>query len=417
MTNSKQVKEQLEHGFYDAKIISAQTDRYLQAVLSFEKHFGESDIEIFSAPGRTEICGNHTDHQHGQVLAASINLDAIAVVSASLENTITFISDGYAPIFLSASDTTLIPEEAGTTIGLIKGILKGFEDRNYRTGGFKAYVTSDVLGGSGLSSSAAIETLVGTILSGLYNDMTVSAVEIAQIGQFAENKYFGKPCGLMDQVACSVGGFVHIDFANPTAPCIEKINFDIKKHGYRLCIVDTKGSHADLTDEYASIPSEMKQIAKHFGKECLSEVSYEEFIKQFAQLKQFNNDRALLRALHLFHENKRVADAVIALQNNDISGFLHIIKQSGDSSFKYLQNVYTNKDVFAQPIPLALSLTESFLQDKGVCRVHGGGFAGTIQVFIRSEFVDDYKHFIENFFGDGSCHILDIRKDGGVKVL
>jgi len=402
---------------YDKAVISYQQKRYLDAISRFSSLFHDDMVEIFSAPGRTEICGNHTDHQHGQVLAASINLDAIAVVCKNPLPEIEFISEGYSPVVIHIDNPDPVPEETGTTAALIRGVLKGFLNMGYKIGGFKAYVTSDVLSGSGLSSSAALESIIGIILSGLYNNMAVSLIDIAIIGQYAENVYFGKPCGLMDQIACSVGDFVHINFANASEPSIEKIDYDIKKYGYTLCIVDTKGSHADLTDDYASIPAEMKQIANYFGKEYLNEVTFDEFIQNFSHLEQLGNTRALLRAFHFITENQRVEKAARSLQDKNINAFLNVIKQSGDSSYKYLQNVYTNKDILSQPIPLALALTEDFLQSEGVCRVHGGGFAGTIQVFLPTEMAEEYKTYIESFLGPNTCHILSIRKIGATKVL
>ena len=399
------------------EILAAQRTRYSAAINRYVELFGEGDVDIYSAPGRTEICGNHTDHQHGRVLAASIDLDAIAIVGEGNGDTIDFVSEGYDPIRLSASDLSLSKEEEGTTKALIKGVIKGMQDRSYKTGSFKAYVTSNVLSGSGLSSSAALESIIGTILSGLYNDMSVSAVDIAIIGQYAENVYFGKPCGLMDQIACSVGDFVEIDFADPTKPIVTKINFDIQANGYRLCIVDTKGSHANLTDDYAAIPAEMKQVADFFGKEYLRDVAFDDFIASVPKLYGKVSDRAVLRAFHYFTEDQRVEKAATALHENRFADFLSVIKASGNSSYKYLQNVYSNKYEDQQPVPTTLLLSEHYLGDNGVCRVHGGGFAGTIQAFVKEEAVAGYKAFIENILGEGTCHVLNIRKQGGIKVM
>lgn len=427
MTGASELKGKLEHkemnavlcDLYgdDSDVIATQRSRYAGAVCRYIELFGEAEIEIYSAPGRTEICGNHTDHQHGMVLAASINLDAIAVVSPQTDCIVDFVSEGYEPIHFDGSDLTLCESEKGTTIALLKGVLKGMQDRGYRTGGFKAYVTSDVLSGSGLSSSAAMEAIIGTILSGLYNDMSVSPVDIAIIGQYAENVYFGKPCGLMDQIACSVGDFVHIDFRNPTTPIIRNINFDIEKEGYCLCIVDTKGSHANLTDDYAAIPAEMKKVADFFGKEYLREVSWEEFLSALPKLYGAVEDRALLRAFHYLTEDMRVSEAADALAKGCVSDFLDVIRASGNSSYKYLQNVYSNQYEQTQPVPVVLALTESYLGTNGVCRVHGGGFAGTIQAFVKTEHVAGYKKFIENILGAGTCHVLTIRKQGGIRVM
>lgn len=426
MTNTKNLLTMLEDGQLDSKlsdiygedtsVILAQRSRYINTVKKYEELFGEDSVEIFSAPGRTEICGNHTDHQNGMVLAASINLDAIAIVGEKTDSTVEFISEGYDPIRTDICNPEVIEKEMGTTTALIKGVVKGFLNRGYKTGGFKAYVTSDVLGGSGLSSSAALESIIGTILSGMYNDMKVSATEIAIIGQYAENVYFGKPCGLMDQMACSVGGFVHIDFANPQAPVVNKIDYDIQEKGYRLCIVDTKGSHANLTDDYAAIPLEMKQVAAVFGKELLGEISLDEFLNQLPNVYKKVGDRAVLRAFHFLTENIRVKKAADALKRDAFEEFLSVIKESGASSYKYLQNVYSNRFEQEQAVSVSLALSEHYLQGNGVCRVHGGGFAGTIQAFVKKEAVDGYKEFIESVLGDGTCHVLQIRKYGGIKV-
>ncbi|MDE5864479.1 MAG: galactokinase, partial [Lachnospiraceae bacterium] len=281
----------------------------------------------------------------------------------------------------------------------------------------QAYITSDVLIGAGLSSSAAYETLIGTILSGLYNDMKVSAVEIAMIGQYAENVYFGKPCGLMDQMACSVGNLVHVDFADPGNPKVEKVDFDLNKHGYSLCITDTKGSHADLTADYAAVPEEMKKAAQFFGEEVLLGVNKDMLVSRITELRQVVGDRGVLRALHFIGENERVGKEVEALKKEQIDEFLSLVKASGDSSFKYLQNVYSNSDVQHQNVSIALALSDLFLGVNGVSRVHGGGFAGTIQAFVKNEAVADYRKQMDAVFGEGSCSTLKIRQYGGMKVL
>ena len=427
MINSKLLQSRIENKEFDAElkeiygaeesVLSTQRARYRKAIAKFEELFGEGDVEIYSAPGRTEICGNHTDHQHGIVLAASINLDAIAVVGAGNGDNIDFVSEGYAPICFDVNQLDITEDTKGTTTSLIKGVIKGMQDRGYKTGSFKAYVTSDVLSGSGLSSSAALESIIGTILSGLYNDMSVSPVDIAIIGQYAENVYFGKPSGLMDQIACSVGDFVHIDFADPGKPVVTKINYDITSEGYRLCIVDTKGSHANLTDDYAAITTEMKQVSNYFGKEYLNEITMDEFIAAIPELYGKVGDRCVLRAFHYLTEVERVGRASSALKDKRFADFLEIIRESGNSSYKYLQNVYSNKYEQTQPVPTTLMLSEHYLKDNGVCRVHGGGFAGTIQAFVKEEAVAGYKEFIEKILGEGTCHVLSIRKQGGVKVL
>lgn len=403
--------------YVDSTKLVYQKKRYINAIKKFEKNYGAGEAELFSAPGRSEVGGNHTDHQHGEVLAASINLDTIGVVRATDDNQVRIISDDYDEVIISLNDIEAKVEEKGTTIALIKGVIAGFVERDYKVGGFCAYVTSDVLIGAGLSSSAAFETLIGIIISGLYNDMSISAIEIAIIGQYAENIYFGKPCGLMDQMACSVGNLVHIDFKNPKNPEVEKLDFNMSEHGYSLCITDTKGSHADLTDEYAAVPQEMKAVANYFGKEVLRDVTYGEVIKEIVALRKKLGDRSVLRAVHFLCENERVMKEVNALKCGDMNLFLDNVKESGDSSFKYLQNVYSNNDVENQNISIALMMSDVSLKKEGVSRVHGGGFAGTIQAFVKNDFVATYKVQMDHVFGKGSCKDLKIRKYGGMKVL
>lgn len=410
-------QEMLLDVYVDSQKIEYQRKRYYKAIETFEENYGVGEIEIYSAPGRSEIGGNHTDHQHGQVLAAAINLDAIAIVRPINQLIVEIISDGYDKVVVNLNALEKQEEEKETTTALIKGVLAGLQKQGYVLGGFQAYITSDVLIGAGLSSSAAYETLIGTIVSGLYNQGCVSAVTIAEIGQFAENEYFGKPCGLMDQMACSVGSLVHIDFADITSPVIEKLEMDIEHYGYSLCITDTKGSHADLTSDYAAIPLEMKQIATFFGKDVLHDVTKEQVLENMNQLRKLAGDRAVLRAFHFFNENVRVEQEVHAIQAGDIQTFLMQVKASGDSSYKYLQNIYSNADVKQQNMSLALMLSEMILGDQGACRVHGGGFAGTIQAFVKNEIVDNYKRQMNQVFGEDACKVLKIRKYGGMKIL
>ena len=410
-------QEMLLDVYVDSQKIEYQRKRYYKAIETFEESYGVGEIEIYSAPGRSEIGGNHTDHQHGQVLAAAINLDAIAIVRPINQLIVEIISDGYDKVVVNLNALEKQEEEKETTTALIKGVLAGLQKQGYVLGGFQAYITSDVLIGAGLSSSAAYETLIGTIVSGLYNQGCVSAVTIAEIGQFAENEYFGKPCGLMDQMACSVGSLVHIDFADITSPVIEKLEMDIEHYGYSLCITDTKGSHADLTSDYAAIPLEMKQIATFFGKDVLHDVTKEQVLENMNQLRKLAGDRAVLRAFHFFNENVRVEQEVHAIQAGDIQTFLMQVKASGDSSYKYLQNIYSNADVKQQNMSLALMLSEMILGDQGACRVHGGGFAGTIQAFVKNEIVDNYKRQMNQVFGEDACKVLKIRKYGGMKIL
>ncbi|MBR4430044.1 MAG: galactokinase [Clostridiales bacterium] len=397
---------------------SLQPDRYTNAVKEFTDTFsGIEPKAVFSAPGRTEIGGNHTDHQHGEVLAASINKDAIAVTSPREDNLVNILADGFGMTNIALDDLDLKENEKGSTSALIRGVLAGLKNDGYKLGGFDAYITSDVLIGAGLSSSAAFETLIGTIVSGLYNDMTIDPVTIAKIGQFAENTYFGKPCGLMDQMACSVGNLVHIDFNDPADPVIDKADFDFSKTDYVLCITDTKGSHADLTDEYAAVPAEMKKIASLLGHDVLRPVSPEDILNNIDMLRANAGDRAVLRAIHFVNETRRAGDEAKALKDNDLNGFLKLVKESGDSSFKYLQNVYTNKDVTMQNVSLALAVSDMVLGEDEVSRVHGGGFAGTIQAFVKKENSANYQKAMDKVFGAGSCEILAIRKYGGIRVI
>ena len=415
---SGQLSERLLDIYIDSDRLDYQTGRYLKAIEEFEKLYGEQDIRIISAPGRTEVGGNHTDHQHGKVLAASINDDAIAVVSSNDSGQISIKSSGYDMISISLDDLSKDDSEEGTTKALIKGVLAKTKALGYNIGSFDAYITSDVLGGSGLSSSAAFETVIGNILSSLYNDSKIDAVTIAIIGQYAENVYFGKPCGLMDQMACSVGSLCYMDFADPAKPDIERIELDMDSEGYSLCITDTKGSHADLTPDYAAVPAEMKAVAAFFEKEVLNDVSEKDVSDNIPSIREKLGDRPVLRALHYYEECSRVTAEVQALRSGSFDKFLECVKASGDSSFKFLQNVYTNHDVNHQNVSIALCISEKVLgRDGGVCRVHGGGFAGTIQAFVKNEKVAEYKAEMDKVFGEGSCAVLKIRKYGGITVI
>ena len=417
---------ELKQGGFDESILDICSDsfrvdhereRYIKALETYRETFPGDEVSIFSAPGRTEVCGNHTDHQHGQVLAASINRDAIAVASPRSDGRISLLSDGRPLFEADISDLEMDPADAGTTRALIRGVLRGLRDMGHEIGGFNAYVTSDVLTGAGLSSSAAFETVLGTIINGLYNHMLISPVDIAKAGQFAENTFFGKPCGLMDQMACSVGDLIHIDFADPREPAIDTLSLDLNKFGMSLIITDTKGSHADLTSDYAAVPKEMKSVANLFGKSFLRDIDEEDILNNISFVRRECGDRAVMRALHFFEENRRVARAADAIRNNDISSFLECIRQSGDSSFRYLQNVYTNSDICHQNVSVALMLSDRLLEGgKGVSRVHGGGFAGTIQAYVRNEAADEYRKEMDKVFGNGSSSILKIRKYGGIKI-
>ena len=425
MNSIRTLLDRFSSGAEDARLLELyrsesqleyQRNRYQQALQRFLTLFGDQPVELYSAPGRTEIGGNHTDHQQGRVLAASINLDAIAVVSP-LEGQVRLVSEGMEEIQLDLEDLTYREEEKETTLSLVKGVLAQLKTGGATIGGFTAYVTSDVLVGAGLSSSAAFETLIGTIVSGLYNQMQISPVEIAMVGQQAENLYFGKPCGLMDQMASSVGNLVAIDFAQPGEPVIQQVSCDLDALGYSLCITDTKGSHADLTAEYAAVPQEMRAVAEQMGQPVLRGITLEQLLEQAPAIRTQLGDRALLRALHFVQENDRVAHQVEALEQQDFQRFLHLVEQSGASSFQYLQNVYTNQDVQHQNVSIALAVSQAVLGDDGVCRVHGGGFAGTIQAYVRHRAVPRYQQAMEHLFGAGSCHLLHIRPFGGVKVI
>ena len=414
--NNKKYDELLNDIYVDTNLLDYQRERYVKAINKYVSLYGDTDVEIYSAPGRSEVGGNHTDDQHGCVLAAAVNLDAIAVVGR-VDNKIKVLSDDFDIAPINLEDLEIKKAEEGTSEALIRGVCARLKELGYNVGGFNAFITSDVLMGAGLSSSAAFETIIGTIISGLYNDMTIDPVVIAQVGQYAENVYFGKPCGLMDQCASSVGSLINIDFNDVAKPIVNKVDVDFSKFGHSLCIVDTKGSHADLTDEYAAIPMEMKKVANYFGKEFLREVDEEDFFNDIAGARKACQDRAVLRAIHLFEENKRVDQEVKALNNSDFETFKKVVKESGDSSYKFLQNVYANCDVQNQSVSIGLAMSEKIIGRNGVCRVHGGGFAGTIQAFVKDEFVTAYKTEIERVFGKGSCHVLKVRKYGGKKVI
>lgn len=414
--NNKKYDELLNDIYVDTNLLDYQRERYVKAINKYVSLYGDTDVEIYSAPGRSEVGGNHTDHQHGCVLAAAVNLDAIAVVGR-VDNKIKVLSDDFDIAPINLEDLEIKKAEEGTSEALIRGVCARLKELGYNVGGFNAFITSDVLMGAGLSSSAAFETIIGTIISGLYNDMTIDPVVIAQVGQYAENVYFGKPCGLMDQCASSVGSLINIDFNDVAKPIVNKVDVDFSKFGHSLCIVDTKGSHADLTDEYAAIPMKMKKVANYFGKEFLREVDEEDFFNDIAGARKACQDRAVLRAIHLFEENKRVDQEVKALNNSDFETFKKVVKESGDSSYKFLQNVYANCDVQNQSVSIGLAMSEKIIGRNGVCRVHGGGFAGTIQAFVKDEFVTAYKTEIERVFGKGSCHVLKVRKYGGKKVI
>ena len=424
--NTKQLSSAISVGYIDNTLVSLygrealkeQRRRYLSAVAAFEAKYGERDgAIILSVSGRSELSGNHTDHNRGRVIAASVNLDIVAVAAPLAGSEIRLTSEGFGEDVLDFKSYNA-PDESrfGTSASIIAGMCHGFRKEGYAVGGFCAYTTSNVLKGSGLSSSAAFENTVGTILNHLYNEGSVDNVKIAMLSQKAENEFFGKPCGLMDQVACAAGGVVAIDFEDPTAPKIDFLKVNMPDH--RLCIVDTGGNHADLTGDYAAVPAEMKAIAAHFGKSCLREVTREQVVEEIPALRRRFGDRSILRALHFFAENVRVGEQTEALQARDLARFFEGVKASGRSSFCYLQNVYTTKNVEEQGLSLALCLAEGFLADKlGAWRVHGGGFAGTIQCYVPVDSVEDFRALMDGAFGEGACIVLRIRAEGAMRVL
>ncbi len=392
----------------------------------FMRHFGQSQVSLYSASGRTELGGNHTDHQNGQVLAAAVDLQMRAAVSASVD-VVEIYSEGFGLTKFDISDLSRREDEVGMTAGLVRGVLAGLKEQGFKVGGFKAYITSDVPPGSGLSSSAAFEVLIGRIQSELYNDGSISPVELARIGRFAESEYFGKPCGLMDQMASAFGSIIYIDFAYDDCPIIEEIDFDFEKCGYKLCITNTGGSHADMNDEYAAVTADMKAVAKIFGQDKLRGVTTEQILEKAPWIRQKAGDRALLRTLHFAGETTRAKAQAETLKEGDFEEFLRLVKESGDSSYKLLQNIYVDGTTGAsadssragvatdrsgtQSIAVGLAVSEAVLGEDGVCRVHGGGFAGTIQAFVRDEAVDRYKTAMDKLFGDGACMVLRIVRD------
>ena len=393
-------------------------DRYIEVIDGFEEVFGKADeLAIFSAPGRTEIGGNHTDHQHGCVLAASVNLDVIGAVALNGTNQIRIKSKGYDMDVVDLDDLEIDESQYEKAISLIKGVAKKFTDMGYEVKGFDAYTVSNVLKGSGLSSSAAFEVLIGTVINGLFANNEVSAVDIAKIGQYAENVYFGKPSGLMDQMASSVGSVVSIDFESTESPVIKKVDFDLAGKGYALCIIDSGADHADLTCEYAAVTQEMKAVAGYFGKEYLRQVDEAEFMANIKNIREkLGNDRAVLRAYHYFNDTRRAVEEADAIRDGNFDKFFEINKSSGFSSYMYLQNIYASGTPTSQAMSVALMMCESLLCGKGSYRVHGGGFAGTVQAFVPFEILDEFKQKMEATLGEGMCHVLSIRPVGGYEL-
>lgn len=399
------------------KEIKRQNERYLKAVESFSKIYPQRDeVRIFSAPGRTEIGGNHTDHQHGCVLAAAVNLDIIGIVAFHNDGVIRIKSEGYDEFSVNLSELE-VQSGKKTSADIVRGIAAKFAGMGVKVSGFDMYCISDVIGGSGISSSAAFETLIGTIIDICCNEGRAGAVEIAKIGQYAENVYFDKKSGLMDQMVSSVGGLVAIDFENTDAPVINSFQYDFEESGYSLCITDTKGSHANLTDDYVAIRTEMEGVAHQFGKEYLREVSEDEFYEGFAELREKCSDRSLMRAVHFFDENRRAVQEATALEEGNIEYFMTLVRQSGESSAELLQNLYSCSSPQKQEIPLAIMMSKKFLKNKGAVRVHGGGFAGTIQAFVPLNETEDYINKMDSIFGKGSCMKLRIRPVGGTEII
>lgn len=427
MIKKDELIKKLETGAFDEKLqelyvcsrenCKAYAERFKNLICGYEEQFGAADeIGLFSAPGRTEIGGNHTDHQHGAVLAASVNLDVIAAAAPNGENVIRIKSEGYPLDEVSLDDLAPKAEEENQSKSLIRGVAARFAEMGYEVKGFNAYTTSNVLKGSGLSSSAAFEVLVGVIVNNLYCNSEVSDIEIAKIGQFSENVYFGKPSGLMDQMASSVGSIVSIDFEDTEKPQVKKIEFDFPKTGHALCIIDSGADHADLTPEYAAIPQEMKSIARYFGKDWLRQVAKADVMENVEVLREKFGDRAVLRAIHFYNDHERAIAEADALRRGDFDGFLKIAKESGFSSYMYLQNVNVKGATDNQPVGYVLALCDELLAGKGAFRVHGGGFAGTVQAFVPLDMLDMFKEKMEKAVGSGRCHILAIRPIGGTCV-
>ena len=382
----------------------------------FAAAFGGAPERYFSAPGRTEIGGNHTDHQRGRVLAAAVNLDTVAAVRVNDLGKIRILSEGYPMCEVSLDALTPVESEINSTPALVRGVAARFAELGCDVKGFDAFCTSTVLPGSGLSSSAAYEVLIGTIINALFFDGKVSQPEIAMIGQYAENVFFGKPCGLMDQTASAVGGLVTIDFADKNKPDIRGVDYDFSSAAHALCIIDSRASHADLTDEYAAIPNELKGVCAHFGKEVLTEIDEADFYAAMPALREKCGDRAVLRGVHEYQENKRVVEQVAALERGDFDSFLRLVKESGFSSWMYLQNVIPAGYKEHQDMAIALALCEKYLAGRGAYRVHGGGFAGTVQAFVPFDLLENFRAGIDAVLGEGACHVLSIRPQGGVEM-
>ncbi len=407
-------KEKLS--FYPKHLLDYQLERYKRTAIDFKQAFGYEAQFVFSAPGRSEICGNHTDHNLGKAVGASINLDTLAFVAKRDDGKICIKAKGFGDINIDITKLEKVDSEEGNSTSLVKGVCKKYTDMGYNIGGFDAFTTNDVLKGSGLSSSAAFEIIMAFILNSLYNDEKIDAKTMAIASQYAENVYFGKASGLLDQLSCAYGGIISIDFENPTDPIVQKLPFDFTATGYSMVITDTRCDHADLTDDYVAIKSEMQAVAGYFGKQVLREVDYNDFFDALPNLKAKLPERALIRAFHYFNENENVIKLANALKDNDFNKFLSIVNRSGMSSFRYLQNIYSDKKPTSQGMSLAVCLSEQLLDGKGASRVHGGGFGGTMQAYVPNDMVDTYVKKMESVFGDGCCYLLKIRDVGPIRV-
>ena len=403
---------------YGEENVGKNVKRYKDLVQKFEREFGDKEIKMFTSPGRTEISGNHTDHNHGKVLAGSINLDCVGAAAKNDNNKVNIVSETFDQKFsIDLADLAPSSKMAGT-IDLVKGLLKGFQEMGYKIGGFDAYITSNVISAAGVSSSAAFEMLLCSILNVFFNDSKMDVVAYAHIGKYSENHYWNKSSGLLDQMACAVGGLITIDFYDPQNPKVEQIPFDFGSQNHSLIIVNTGKGHADLSADYSSIPNEMKKVAEYFGKEVCAQVKEEEVIENLAKVRAFAGDRSVMRALHFFEENKQVEREVAALKENRFNEFLAGITASGNSSWKWLQNCYTTSNVQEQGISIALALTELFIAEKkrGACRIHGGGFAGVIMAMLPNDLVDEYVEYIEKALGKGNAYKMSIRPYGAVCI-
>lgn len=400
----------------DTVILQKQADRYTGLLKKFQSLFNKDEADVFSSPGRTEIGGNHTDHNFGRVLAGAVNLDNVAVAAKNNSNIVNIESEGYPRIVVDLSKLTPDKDEYFTSEALVRGISARLKELGYAIGGFDACIDGGVPKGSGLSSSASFEVMIGAIISELFNNGKLDPIQNAIIGQYSENNFFGKPCGLMDQTACAMGGLITIDFEDPSKPIVKKVNFDFVATDFSLVITDTGGNHADLNDEYASLPTDMRAVAAELGKKVMRQVTLEQVIDIAPKIREKVGDRALLRAFHFLGDNQRVVDQVAALEKNDFRSFLNMVVESGYSSYMYNQNIFPVNNVREQGVSLALALSEMVLKGQGAWRVHGGGFAGTIQAFVPHNLLDKYINTLEHVYGKGSCHNLFIRQLGSVKI-